>query len=175
MSKSIWISVLALGVALASLALPIFNKPKTGFVQLGLLYEGFSMKKDYEQRFEKVAANRKSILDSMEFNLRNLSSRIEQMSESNPERKASIQEFEIKKQAFLMKQKAFTEDNQRASQQYQDEIWKQVNQYVNDYGKENEFAYIFGAEGSGSIMYGNSRHDITEQLKVYINEKYRGN
>ena len=49
-----------------------------------------------------------------------------------------------------------------------------LNDVILDYGKENECDYILGADGSGSLMYAKDSDDITKDVLVYINNKYKG-
>ncbi len=171
---TIIIAVVALGLGISVWIYVLQHKPKTAYVQLGKLYENFNMKKELEKKYEKISMSRKNILDSLEINLRSLSGQIELLKENDPARKSKIQDFELLRQDYLMKKKNFSEDTERTSQQYDEEIWKQLNQYVNDYGKENEYTYIYGAQGNGSLMYGSEKEDITGQVNEYVNHKYKG-
>lgn len=58
--------------------------------------------------------------------------------------------------------------------QYTSDIWKRLNEYINEYGKANSFSYIFGASGNGSLMYAEETNDITEAVIVYVNKRYAG-
>jgi outer membrane protein len=73
-----------------------------------------------------------------------------------------------------MKKQQFDDDNQDMSKQYTEEIMKQLNEYVRDYGKANGYTYILGAQGSGSIMSADDKNDITTTVLEYVNEKYKG-
>jgi len=85
-----------------------------------------------------------------------------------------LRKFEIKKQEYLMKQKSFEEDNQLLTQNYDGQIWKQINQYVKDYGKGKEYELIIGSAGNGSVMYSLDKLNITKEVLEYINSSYRG-
>lgn len=37
------------------------------------------------------------------------------------------------------------------------------------------YRYIFGAEGSGVLMYADERNNITKEVIEYINARYKGN
>jgi outer membrane protein len=55
-----------------------------------------------------------------------------------------------------------------------DELWKQINEYVQQFGKENHYKVILGANGTGSLMYSDKALDITPELTSYINSRYAG-
>ncbi|TRX58727.1 OmpH family outer membrane protein [Fulvivirga sp. M361] len=70
--------------------------------------------------------------------------------------------------------KEYTLQQQKLTETYTAELWRQINQYVNDYGEEHDYDYIFGATGDGSLMYANLSRDITDQIITYINKRYEG-
>ena len=74
---------------------------------------------------------------------------------------------------MITKQK-FDEDNQRTYDDYEKQIWKQVNQYMKDFGVENNYTYILGAEGSWQLMYAKENNNITKEVVEFINKKYKG-
>jgi outer membrane protein len=65
-------------------------------------------------------------------------------------------------------------NEQQLSETYTADIWKQINQSVNEYGKQHGYDFIFGAAGNGSLMYGNESSDVTADVILFINKKYLG-
>lgn len=63
---------------------------------------------------------------------------------------------------------------QQLSEQYTADIWKQINQSVNEFGKQNGYDFVLGAAGNGSLMYASEANDVTDQVIVFINKKYLG-
>ena len=53
-------------------------------------------------------------------------------------------------------------------------IWERINEYVAEYGEQNGYQFIFGANGDGSLMYADETADITEEIITYVNERYAG-
>jgi outer membrane protein len=49
-----------------------------------------------------------------------------------------------------------------------------MSQYINDYGKKNNYDLILGADGSGTLMYSKAKYDISEEIIIFINNKYKG-
>ena len=150
----------------------VFRKDckKTGYVKLIEIYDQFELKNELSQKLIGTESARKKILDSMEFELKALQLRIEK----NNTDKANLGKFELGKESYLYKKEEFESANQELSNSYNTQIWNQINQYVIDYGKENGYNYIFGTDGSGSIMYGEENMDITKEVVAYINNKYKG-
>jgi outer membrane protein len=146
------------------------TKRKIVYVKLGNLYDDFEMKKELEATYLNVQKARKEQLDSLELELKLLNNTLD----AQGEKKELVQVFEIKKENYLLKKKQFSEDDALMQQQYSDKIRKQLNQYVTDYGKENKCDYIFGAEGSGVLMYAKEDDDRTAEVLIYVNNKFKG-
>ena len=92
--------------------------------------------------------------------------------------KAKKQEVEKGLQA---KQKQLNDYQQSISQQAQEEdqkltqgVLNQVNSYIEEYGKENGYKIIFGANGSGTIFYGTEAINITNKVLLNLNKEYNG-
>jgi len=51
-------------------------------------------------------------------------------------------------------------------------IWKRLNPYIAEYGKEKGYAYIYGANGTGNVLYADEGEDITDELIEYVNKRY---
>lgn len=145
------------------------SEKKTGYVELSQLYSEFDMTKELNKNLEKATLIKTQILDSLKFNIKQIEIQL------NTEAiDTLIQRYELKKQEYLYTQQKFNEENQRISQQYYEQSLNQINTYVKDYGKENNYEYIFGATGSGSMMYADSNNNLTNELISFINEKYQG-
>jgi outer membrane protein len=173
MNKRNNIIIVLLAAGLLSTLLFLFFKPgeKTGYVDLNKLFSEFKMKKELEVQLEKIKSSRKNILDSLEFNLKVLITKIDAEGQKD---KTHLQEFEWRKQEYLEKKKKFEEDNDAVGKQYDQQIISQMNQYVKDYGNKHGYTYIFGADGSGFLMFSKDAKNITDEVREYINERYKG-
>lgn len=153
----------------------LMSSSKTAYVNLGKIYNEFELKKSLESKYKNLETLRGSILDSLGMQLNYLSTRIQaEKGVSQEEKENYMQQYEMKRQDYLLKQKNFSESNEAAMKSYTDQIWSQINQYVKDYGKTNGYTYIFGTDGTGAMMYGESSLDITDKMVVYVNERYKG-
>ena len=176
MLRKIVLVVIAVGLMIGiSVLTGNMQKDKTAYVDISKVYNEFELKKECEGKYTHIENARKTILDSLEITLNMLSQRIRSNHKKDKnELEAQIQEFELKRQDYLLKKKNFEEDNDRTAKKFDEEIWKQINQYVKDYGKENDYTFIFGAEGSGAVMYARETKNISEEVIKYINSKYKG-
>ena len=49
-----------------------------------------------------------------------------------------------------------------------------MSQYIVEFGKQNDYDLILGADGNGTVMYAKEMLDISKNVTVYINNKYKG-
>ena len=54
-----------------------------------------------------------------------------------------------------------------------DSVINKVNDFVEKYGKNNGYTFIFGKNRAGSVLYGTESKDITEAVTKAINEAYK--
>lgn len=146
------------------------GKKKIVYVKVSELYNDFEMKKELENTYLMIQKSRKHQLDSLELELKFLNSKIN----AEGEKAELVHAFQVKRENYLLKKQQFEEDDAQMQQQYTDKIKKQLNQYVADFGKEKNIDYIFGAEGSGALMYAKEGDDVTKEALVYVNNKFKG-
>ncbi len=167
------ISLIALTISLV-VSLLFFTKKTesaTGFINIQTVYDQFDMKKELEAEYLNVESKRKMVIDSLKL----VSNTYYQQNFKGDDTPASVKrELQIRQKQIEMKEKQFSEDNAVLTQKYTDQILKQINQYVYDYGKENKYKYIFGANSSGTLMYARDSEDITDLVLEYINQRYSG-
>lgn len=174
------ITLLVLGLfAVTSVSLTIYQlnrEQKFVIVDLARLYNEFEMKKQLEGQMTTVTDIRQKALDSLELSLNILSRNIQNMDPAAD--KAAYEnktnEFEVRRRQYLSQQTAMNENNEAMQQQYNGQIWKQLNQYVEDYGKANGIECIIGGDGSGNVMYSESGLNRTDEVVSYCNERYQG-
>ncbi len=172
MKKEIVIPVvLSLLICIGAILFLSMTRTENVYVINAEVYNDFEMKKQLEARMVTVQQQRKNILDS-------LALRIEMRVQSYQMNGASdtIEANAIRslQQEHYIKQNTFAEDNDRMATEYDEQIWKQLNQYAQDYGKEKGYSIVFGATGDGGIMYADQAVNVTEELKIYANEKFKG-
>jgi len=148
------------------------QNPKMGFVNLGIVFNEFELKKELENKLKSDLSTDKKILDSLSVELELLQSRLE--TEFNPN-EVEIQKFQQKQALFYEKKRDFEIKSSEITQNYDARIIQQMNQFIKDFSKENGYDYVFGNDNSGVLLYGEELNDITKEVIAYINNKYEGN
>jgi len=164
--------IIGYSVLIALIAFSIFwssyNSKKIAYVNTTLIYDGFKLKKELEDKYKKVQLARQNLLDSIKFKIQYISIKGNALTEAD---KVQVNELQ---RSYLYKEKEFSDDNEATAAQYSEQIWKQINQYLDDYGKENGYDIIFGATGQGNIMFAKQKDDISKEVSEYINTRYSG-
>jgi outer membrane protein len=149
-----------------------YKLPHTAYMRTEEVYNDFKLKKELEVKMNQVQEQRNRILDSLGRELEVLAQEIEVKQIQSGEK---INRYNIVRRNYLMKKEDFEEQNRALSAKYSEQIWKQLNQFIKEFGEKNSYDYIFGVHGEGNLMYADEHENITLELKQYVNDKYEGN
>jgi outer membrane protein len=131
-----------------------------GYVDMGTLYSNFKMKKEMEARMDQIVKSKEGELQSL---VNDLKKKIKNPNDSNK----ITTEFQLEKH-----KKA--NDTKEIASKYNDQIWKQLNQYIKEYSELNHYTVILGANGTGSVMAADSSINLTQSIISYANMRYNG-
>lgn len=155
------IGVGALGVLLGVLLFFLLDSSKTqkiAYVSLPDLLSQFDLAKESEQKVQLITDKRKSILDSLQYLI---------VKKDSSSRGALVQEYQLKKAQFEADLQTFQEE-------LHTQVVEQLSQYLKDYNEKQKYDLILGARGDGAIMAASESINITEDVVIYINERYKG-
>ena len=173
---------LALPIAIIALAACVFSffyfrsKSELVYVDVNKLLEGYKRTKAEREVFGKKASTLKANVDS-------LVSDWQQELKTYEKERASLskKELELKQQLLTNKQQQVSNYQQAIQKQIQEEdrkvtqtVINDINDYVKDYGKKKGYNIIFGASGSGNIMYADEASDLTDEILEGLNKAYEG-
>jgi outer membrane protein len=148
----------------------VYTKEKTCYVVIQEVYNNFDMKKELEKKFLTVKNARQKIIDSLVLELKYVDN--ERQGKKNNKQLEFL--YNNMKDNLIQKKQQFDEDNTSLTSQYDTQILTQLNQYIKDFGKENKYIYVFGANGSGDVLYADESKNQTKELIIFINDKYSG-
>ncbi len=166
MRQSLVVAILAL----ACLSISCQRATKTGYVDNVKLYNEFELKKELETTFQEMRMENQNSLDSLKRELRVLAEYLDTQKEQDPEK---VIRFNNVRQEFLETQESLEMREQELSEEYTNQVWLHINDYVQAYAKEEGYDYVLGGTGQGNVMYAEEDLDITEDLIAFINKKYR--
>ena len=132
------------------------HKPKENkaYILNQKIFEAFKGKKELETRLLTLKKKNKQTLDSLAV-----------LVQSRNNDAALIKYYQETAQNFELTE-------QELSTKYTSDIWKRINQYIADFGKEKNYDFIYGATGDGNLMYANEMYDVTDDVILYINKNY---
>lgn len=160
---------LLLSALVAWLLIKNTDQAETKFINVEEVYSKFQLKIELMGEYESVEQGRTSHLDSIKLVLQTISNNAELASKEDLQKK-----YELTRQEYLYKKDQFESVNKELYQKYFDQIWTQLNQYIEEYGQKMQYKYLLGATGSGAIMYADESTNVTKDLIQFVNQKYAG-
>lgn len=152
------------------------SKSELVYVDVNKLMEGYKRTKVDKEAFDKKANTLKSNVDSLMTSWQN------ELKKYEKERsQLSKKELELSQQLLQNKQQQIGNYQEAIQKQIQEEnhkmtqtIVNDINDYVKEYGKKHGYPIIFGASGSGNIMYAEDTADLTNEILNGLNTQYNG-
>lgn len=143
---------------------------KVGYVLIQKLYDGYKGKQEIEKQLQAIELRQKGILDTLGLTITSLQTQLKsakgtQVSAIEAALKSKFSDYERLSGEF-------SNYNSKESKKHVDNLLKQINQYVKDYGETQHYKFILGASGDGSLMYASESLDVTEDVLKYINQRY---
>ncbi|HEY9185089.1 MAG TPA: OmpH family outer membrane protein [Salegentibacter sp.] len=153
------------------------NEEKTAYVDTTKLIQEYQEMKDVEAKFNKKTETVKGELDSVasafQAEVQDYQSKMNSMSQA--QRQEREQQLMQKQQQLQQQQQQRGGLLRQESEAAIDSIVEKVKNYVEEYGKENGYTYIFGSNESANIMYAKDGLDITEEVLEELNASYKKN
>jgi len=156
---------------LAVAAYDLLTRPlrRAGYVNLGELHDKFIYAQQSRAALLKLQQRHKGLIDSLSVALQGLEQRTKNLS-AEAARGAYAQE----RAKFYRFQDDLSQNQRRQEEEEEAKVWKRLNEYVQDFGRERGFDLVLGANGTGSIMYVDASLDLTQDAVAYVNKRFKG-
>jgi len=139
------------------------------YVDINKLFNGFDMKTELEKSFQKDLSVKEKQLDSLSriFQTKNT------IYKANNTKEKLVELQKIQEDLYQLDQeiKVFSEQKTNA---INSQIIGQMTQYIKDYGDKNNSGLILGLNETGNVLYGSEKLEITDEVLLFINDKYQG-
>ncbi|WP_411032064.1 OmpH family outer membrane protein [Spongiimicrobium sp. 3-5] len=169
------ISIIALVASMATFFL-LPSKSELVFVDINKLVEGYDRTKTERETFNNKAstlkANADSLLVDWQKELRTYEKERASMTKKELELKQQL--LQNKQQQINSYQQAIQKQIEEEDQKMTQTVVNDINDYVKEYGKKKGYRIIFGAKGSGNIMYAEDVSDLTQTVLNGLNSEYAG-
>lgn len=170
-NKNIFAFISLICVVVLGITVLFLLRDKTAYIDINQIYDNFTLKKELEVQLQTVKKERAAILDTMELNLKVLSKEIDIEKGSNRQK---LNTFSVKREIYLEKKQEFEETTIALLDDYKAKIWKQLKQYVKEYGDKKGYDYIYGVDDEYNFIYVNQSNNITKDVESFVNERYSG-
>jgi outer membrane protein len=67
----------------------------------------------------------------------------------------------------------FQQEFDRSNQEINEKVWTRLNADIQEYARKEGMQLIVGANGMGTVLYGNTTMDHTNDLIQFVNNKYQ--
>jgi outer membrane protein len=168
-------SVALLGV-IVLLILQFSTQQKVAYVKTDVLLEKYQGMIEAKQKYQTKAVAWQANMDTLKVELKGIMDDYQaNQSKWNAAKQQQVEkDIQAKQKQFNDYQQAISQQAQQEDQQLTQGVLNQVNAYIEAYGKKYHYKIIFGANGSGTIVYGTDAIDITDTILKGLNKEYNG-
>lgn len=128
-------------------------------VDLNRLYLSFDMTNELNGKYERISNPISEEIDS-------LTNVIKQL-ETNSLKKVNVNIIRNRVSELLQME-------QEAKFDFEQQIWNQLNIYIDEFGKQSKYPVILGSRNEGYILYADTKLNITDELIEFSNNKFKG-
>ncbi len=172
MMRNTKLYLITLGLILLSLsACKQNNTEKTAFADMQKLTDNYrklqEAQKNFEAKQKDLKAKYDSIAASFQAKYRDFLSRAQKMSKARADKE--YQQLALLQQQITLKQ----QQEAAALQQQADSVFKSMldslKTFIDKYGKDHGYTYIFGKQDLNGLLYGKPDKDITDDMLKALN------
>jgi outer membrane protein len=172
------LSVVAIVLSLAAIALVsvlYFNKKEIVYVDSMKLITNFKGAKVAKEAYEKKIAVWKANIDTltMETNREMAKYEKEKKGMTAREQKLSEQLIATKQQQLESYKQATAENASKEDQQITGKVFKEINDFLKQYGEKKGYEFIMAATNVGNIVFAKKGNDITDEVLEKMNAEFQ--
>jgi outer membrane protein len=147
------------------------NNSKIGYIRSGVLIQEYKGMQNVSAKFDSEVKIVQSNLDTLKTRAERLNERLSNSTNSNEKKQLMMELKTISSDYENYNRKSEQQLEERKSQLGQ-VVLKEINDYIQKYGKDNGYNYILGTTNEGSVLYGKNEFDLTEIILNELNEKF---
>ncbi|WP_167598409.1 OmpH family outer membrane protein [Leeuwenhoekiella sp. ZYFB001] len=165
---------LSLFVVAVAFTLASCTKSKSAFVDTQKLFEEYSEMTEVQDKYTKLTDE---VREELQPKIQAFQIKVDLYQKnastmSPAERQAKEQELGALQQEIQQMQQARGGQIQQESQAAIDSVISKVRKFIDTYGEENGYDFIYGKNESGNVLYGNKKLDITDDILKALNTSY---
>lgn len=165
-----------IAIVLFTITLVSCNQTKIGYVDVEEILKEYKGTKQAEKKMNEKSAQIKGQLDALAVDYQNkvtdYYAKAQKM--SNKARQEAEGALMQQKEVLGQQQQQAQVEVQNEGQEIMVEINEEIADFVKDYAKANGYSYILGtSEQTKSVLYGDSKLDITDIILEALNDDYK--
>lgn len=148
---------------------------KIAFVDNSKLLNEYQEKKDIESKLKEQISKYEKKRDSISQAFQAEAKAFDVEARNLPQNVAQKRYNELMQKSQILQQHLQQEEQkiQMESQTQMDSLLNKVKKSVKEYGKQKGYNFILGANDGGSVLYGDDKKDITNEVIKHLNENYK--
>jgi len=145
------------------------------YVETGVLlqqYEGMKKARiEFEKKSKELTAGADSLIAKFEEDLKAYEKGRKKMTTKERELKEEL--LQVRQQQIGNYQKSLQKKLQQEEQTLTQTHVNRINDYLKEFGKDQGYTYILGANGSGNVVYAKDGLNITQEVLDGLNASYK--
>ena len=163
-------------IAVLVISLVSCTQTKIAYVDVEEVMKEYKGTKETEAvmkvKSDKLKAELDSLAANWEAKARAYQQKAQKMSPRNRAQREQVLMQE--QQAIGQRQQQIQQEVQKEGQESLKALSKEINDFVKNYAKEKGYNFILGTTGdNGTVMYGEEKADITDEILVQLNKSYK--
>lgn len=163
-------------IILACLTFYLYNRqPKIAYVDTGKLLDEYQAMRDAKAEYAGQTKQWQNNLDTLQQEVQQEIDQYKLQADgmSKAEREKTEKQIRIRQEQYYNYKKATDEKAGQEEGRLLDRVLSKTNLFMIDYGRKKGYDVIFGTTETGTILYGSSRHDITQEVLDALNADYK--
>jgi len=174
MKKSLVVIAIAISI-ISCKETPQVKESKTAYIDTSKLMEEYTESKDLQAKFKTKSDEMGHELELEVKRFKEDAANFQRNAQANGQMWAQQNGAALQKreQELQYAQQAMSQQLQQESGVEMDSLVSGVKKFIKNYGKEKGYAYIYGSEGSSTVLYAEDKYDITKDIVKLLNDKYK--
>ncbi len=145
---------------------------KTAFIDLDKVVEEYQLmnriKEDFKAKEDAFNKKFDSIARNFQQKVQNFQAKANRMNQAKAQKQ--YEQLMMEQQSIQMAQQQEAQKLQEELEKAMEEASDKLKDFIKDYGKKNDYTYIFSRSELAGIAYGKDEKDITDELIDALNE-----
>lgn len=169
----LFLIVLVIGVG--SIFIIRYSSQKLAYVRSSELVSKYKGMQEASALYKEKMAKWQANIDTLEVDYQRSVGKynLEFSKLSATSRKESQESLQKQRQNIQQYVKTLDEKAREEDEKMTVGVINQINSFVESYGKDNGYDFIFGTTQDGNILYGSKGKDITEDIITALNNSYK--